>query len=62
MKNKQTKGLSLSLSANPIHLIRGTFYVATEAFAGFNRNSNILTLKKTLAWFLLLDSPRDDYM
>ena len=39
--------VSLSLSANPIHLIRGTFSVATEAFAGFNRNSNNLTLKIT---------------
>ena len=47
MKNKQTKGLSLSLSANPIHLIRGTFSVAQHVFAGFNRNSNNLTLKIT---------------
>ena len=33
MKNKQTKGLSLS--ANPISLIRGTFFAATEVFTEF---------------------------
>ena len=35
MKNKQTKGLSLSLSANPEHLIKGTFFAATKVFSEF---------------------------
>ena len=33
MKNKQTKGLSLS--ANPISLIKGTFFAATKVFTEF---------------------------
>ena len=35
MKNKQTKGLSLSLSANPISLNKGTFSAATKVFTEF---------------------------
>ena len=35
MKNKLFKGLSLSLSANPISLIRGTFFAAAEVFTEF---------------------------
>ena len=35
MKNKLSKGLSLSLSANPKHLIKGAFFAAQRVFAEF---------------------------
>ena len=35
MKNKLSKGLSLSLSANPKHLIKGVFFAAQCVLAGF---------------------------
>ena len=35
MKNKLFKGLSLSLSANPKHLIKGVFFAAQRVFAEF---------------------------
>ena len=35
MKNKLFKGLSLSLSANPKHLIKGSFFAAQRVFAEF---------------------------
>ena len=35
MKNKQTKALSLSLSANPIRLIKDTFFAITKISVKF---------------------------
>ena len=42
MKNKQSKGLSLSLSANPIHLIKGTFSAIQHVFAGVSKEGENL--------------------
>ena len=44
MKNKQSKGLSLS--ANPKCLIKGIFFAATDVFASFFRKNDILKNNK----------------
>ena len=59
MKNKQSKGLSLSLSlsANPIHLIKDTFSAVQRVFAGVIKNSNKLTLKLADSTKLTFSAP-----
>ena len=41
MKNKQSKGLSLSLSANPKYKIVDRFKAATGVFASFFRKNDV---------------------
>ena len=54
MKNKQSKGLSLS--ANPKCLIKGIFFAATDVFASFFRKNDILKNNKHSGDYI--DSPR----